>query len=93
MFELAVLDLKEMEALEKASLPDPEAEGAAISAIVMQDRPLLAKWTESLKSASDKLDQAMALSTSTTDLSSRLDSRVAMLRGEIGYKKEFLGLV
>lgn len=50
-------------------------------------------WTRSLKSASVKLDQAFALATASTDLSSRLDTRIAMLREEIAMKREMLGIV
>lgn len=50
-------------------------------------------WVMALSAASDKLDQAMALATSSTDLSSRLDSRIAMLRDEIATKREMLGML
>lgn len=50
-------------------------------------------WAMALSAASDKLDQAMALATSSTDLSSRLDSRIAMLRDEIATKREMLGML
>lgn len=46
-----------------------------------------------LKSASVKLDKAMACSPNSVDLSSRLDSRVSMLRDEIAAKREALGIV
>lgn len=74
-FELAVLELKELDALEKKDQLGGEAGK---------------RWDTALKSASSKLEQAMSLSGSQVDLSSRLDSRVAMLRDEIGLKKEML---
>jgi hypothetical protein len=49
-------------------------------------------WVEALKSASYKLDTALGLATSTVDLSSRLDSRIAMLRDEIATKKDLMGI-
>ena len=49
-------------------------------------------WVEVLKSASYKLDTALGLATSTVDLSSRLDSRITMLRDEIATKKDLMGV-
>lgn len=77
MFELAVMELKEMDALQKKG----ELGDAAVAA---------KRWETALKAANGKLDQALALSGSAVDLSSRLDSRIAMLRDEIGLKKELL---
>ncbi|KAI9451329.1 hypothetical protein BJY52DRAFT_1298611 [Lactarius psammicola] len=50
-----------------------------------------ARWKKVLKEAGALLDSAMSLSGSEVDLSSRLESRVAMLRDEIGLKREMLG--
>src|SRR6266702_4993651 len=50
-----------------------------------------ARWRKVLKEAGALLDSAMSLSGSEVDLSSRLESRVAMLRDEIGLKREMLG--
>lgn len=50
------------------------------------------EWERAMKSAGAKMDKAMALSPSSVDLSSRLDSRVSMLRDEIGLKREALGV-
>jgi hypothetical protein len=48
-------------------------------------------WEKALASASEKLDRALALANSVNaELSSRLDSRIAMLRDEIGTKREML---
>ncbi|PPQ82140.1 hypothetical protein CVT25_015147 [Psilocybe cyanescens] len=49
-------------------------------------------WVEALKSASTKLDLALSLAGSAIDLSSRLDSRIAMLRDEIAAKTAMLGV-
>ena len=79
LFEMAVLELKEAEA-----------------ATVLSPSPTDANetWTTVLKKASDDLDRALALATSNNaDLSSRLDSRIAMLRDEIATKKEMVGIV
>ena len=43
--------------------------------------------------ALEKLDRALALATQQVDLSSRLDTRIAMLKDEITLKKEMLGIV
>jgi hypothetical protein len=50
-----------------------------------------AHWTRALKEAGGLLDTAMGISGSEVDLSSRLESRVAMLRDEITLKREMLG--
>jgi hypothetical protein len=49
------------------------------------------RWARVLKEAGALLDAAMGLSGSEVDLSSRLESRVAMLRDEIALKREMLG--
>ena len=47
-----------------------------------------------IKKADEELDKALALATSSnSDLSSRLDSRIAMLKDEMAMKKEMLGIV
>ncbi|KAG1756842.1 outer membrane protein Iml2/Tetratricopeptide repeat protein 39 [Suillus paluster] len=75
-FELAVLDLKE----------------ADMKAADMKLDEAMAMWEGVLTGASERLDQAYALSTKQTDLSSRLDSRIVMLRDELADKRELLGL-
>ena len=50
-----------------------------------------ARWNRVLKDAGALLDSAMSLSGSEVDLSSRLESRIAMLRDEIALKREMLG--
>ena len=49
------------------------------------------RWIRVLKDAAALLDSAMSLSGSEVDLSSRLESRIAMLRDEIALKREMLG--
>ncbi|KAJ3848955.1 outer membrane protein Iml2/Tetratricopeptide repeat protein 39 [Lentinula lateritia] len=78
MFELAVLDLKEVEVKEnngKGPLAD-----------------LGQRWKTAIESARIKLDAAMNLSPHSIDLSSQLDIRVSMLRDEIDMKAEMIGL-
>jgi hypothetical protein len=55
------------------------------------DGPARALWDKVLKDATALLDSAMSLSGSEVDLSSRLESRIAMLRDEIALKREMLG--
>lgn len=50
------------------------------------------EWAAVLKGALEKLDKALALATQHVDLSSRLDSRIAMLKDEIAAKREMLGI-
>lgn len=50
-----------------------------------------ARWVKVLKEAGTLLDTAVNLSGSEVDLSSRLESRIAMLRDEIALKREMLG--
>jgi hypothetical protein len=49
------------------------------------------RWAKVLKEAGSLLDAAVSLSGSEVDLSSRLESRIAMLRDEIALKREMLG--
>jgi hypothetical protein len=50
-----------------------------------------ARWVKVLKEAGALLDAAVSLSGSEVDLSSRLESRVAMTRDEIALKRDMLG--
>lgn len=75
-FELAVLDLKEAE----------------VKGTNMKPEEAMTMWEGVLAGASEKLDQAYAMSTKQMDLSSRLDSRIVMLRDEIFDKRGLLGL-
>ncbi|KAK7443214.1 Mitochondrial outer membrane protein iml2 [Stygiomarasmius scandens] len=78
-FELAVLDLKqaEFEERQKQTLEDGEPKKM---------------WSEVLKKAKDRLDAALGLAGREVDLSSRLDSRIAMLKDEIVAKGDSLGV-
>jgi len=77
LFELAVLELKEMEESSITLTDDAERKKT---------------WAAVLKSATGHLDQALSLSTNAVDLSGRLDSRIGMLRDQISIKKEALGI-
>ncbi|KAL0581646.1 Mitochondrial outer membrane protein iml2 [Marasmius crinis-equi] len=80
MFERAVVDLQEMEIIERSSTaPEPSE--------------LRTRWLQVLKETSEKLDKALSLAPNSVDLSSRLDSRVAMLRDEIEIKRGMLAQV
>ncbi|KAI0280499.1 hypothetical protein BGY98DRAFT_1106773 [Russula aff. rugulosa BPL654] len=50
-----------------------------------------ARWVKVLKEAGALLDAALGLSGSDVDLSSRLESRTAMMRDEIALKRDMLG--
>lgn len=50
------------------------------------------RWSQALKAATTHLDQAVARGGANVDLSSRLDSRIALLRDEIECKMQGLGL-
>lgn len=77
-FETAVLDLKEADALYGSDATVPMGDAAK------------AYWKKVLKSASEMLDQALSLAPQNVDLSSRLDTRVSMLRDEITTKREIV---
>ena len=57
----------------------------------MGDEEMSRVWIDAVKSARVKLDMALDLSTNA-DLSSRLDSRIAILKDEITTKLEILGI-
>lgn len=52
-----------------------------------------AGWANAIRMANDKLDKALGLAGNNVDLSSRLDTRISMLRDEMALKKEILGIV
>ncbi|KAA1469289.1 hypothetical protein DENSPDRAFT_864071 [Dentipellis sp. KUC8613] len=99
LFEQAVLLLKETQAAEEASaaemIAEERADGTAardastMGAVTEDARE---RWKDALKRAGKLLDGAMGLAGSEIDLSSRLESRIAMLRDEMGVKREMLGL-
>ncbi|THH31109.1 hypothetical protein EUX98_g3069 [Antrodiella citrinella] len=74
-FELAVLELKETEA-------------QVGSELLVLDESKRSAWKKVLKGVDTKLNEVLSLAPQTVDLSSRLDMRVAMLRDEIGLKKD-----
>ena len=84
MFELAVLDLKEVEADERAGTLSSETNKGEVSPAGVK------RWEEVIKSATAKLDKAMSISGKEVDLSSRLDTRVMMLKDEMALKREML---
>ena len=83
-FELAVVEMKEGErkaAERKAKL------GKATS----EDEKGMTEWGHTFKMAREMLAEATGLCTREMDLSSRLDSRIVMLREEIRQKMEMVG--
>ncbi|KAF6750566.1 mitochondrial outer membrane protein IML2 [Ephemerocybe angulata] len=79
-FERGVAEIREVEWRQKR---DSEGKG---------DAYWKGEWERALKGAGAKLEKAMALSPNSVDLSSRLDSRVSMLRDEIVAKRASLGI-
>ena len=79
-----MLDLKEVEADERAGNFSSETNKGEISPAGVK------RWEEAIKAATAKLDKAMNISGKEVDLSSRLDSRVMMLKDEMTLKKEML---
>lgn len=65
---------------------------AEVKGTNMKPEEAMTMWEGVLAGASEKLDQAYAMSTKQMDLSSRLDSRIVMLRDEIFDKRGLLGL-
>jgi len=79
-FELAVLEMKEGE--RKAAAGDATSEKVA-----SKDE----EWGHTFKVAREMLAEATGLCTREMDLSSRLDSRIVMLREEIEKKMGMVG--
>lgn len=77
----------------KTSLVETERAIDALSPAHLPNEERVKRWKGVLEAAVVKLDKAMSLSGSAVDLSSRLDSRVAMVKGEIAAKREALGIV
>ena len=78
-FETAVLELREAE----------KALGSGGDAAL--DPMKQNEWLKVLKQATELLDKALSLAPQSVDLSSRLDTRISMLRDEIATKREMLG--
>lgn len=77
LFEMAVLDLLETETKTKGIVGDERKR----------------TWTDTLKGTNQKLDHALNVSGSSVDFSSRLESRISMLRDEIAAKAVMEGIV
>lgn len=80
-FELAVLDLKEADATLGG--------GSGMDRVLLNEQDK-ASWLKVLKDVGGILDQAMSLSPQSIDMSSRLDSRIMMLRDEMATKREMV---
>lgn len=94
MFELAVLDLKEAEDRDRKRLEvvrSVEKENRYCSQHA-GDEEMRRIWRDVIKAVCVKLEVAMNLATNSVDLSSRLDSRIAMLKDEIAAKRDILGI-
>ena len=98
MFEMAALDLKEMETSctadgDKAEMEDEHCEkqeeenSFSCSSGDAGEPTQKRDWEHVLREAEKKLDTAIALSPREVDLSSRLDSRISLLREEIRKKR------
>jgi len=86
MFELAVLELKMTDSKAKSI-----ASGGSLQ--IHEAAKMLNEWDRALTSAEKKLDAAGALGGGgSVDLSSRLDSRIEMMRDEIKVKRHLLGI-
>ncbi|KZT71236.1 hypothetical protein DAEQUDRAFT_763848 [Daedalea quercina L-15889] len=91
LFEQAVLVLKEAQARTEgvpgvdAHLSDAQTEG-------LSEAKKREVWAEAMKEAEGFFEKALALATQQVDLSSRLDSRIVMLKDEIALKKEMLSM-
>ena len=79
LFEMAVVDLKEMDAVQNA---------LAVSSKAYVPELGTRTWEDVLYAAEGKLNEVLKLSSRSVDLSSRLDSRVTMLKEEIRKKRE-----
>lgn len=80
-FEIAVLDLKEAEATLGG--------GSGAEKVLLSEEDKAA-WLKVLKKTGERLDQALSLAPQSIDMSSRLDSRITMLRDELATKREMV---
>lgn len=80
-FELAVLDLKEADSTLGG--------GSGTDRMLLNEQDKNA-WLKVLKDAGAQLDHALSLSPQSIDMSSRLDSRITMLRDELATKREMV---
>lgn len=86
LFELASLDLTEMDALDQTKA---EVAGAPLE---MNEQEGGRTWKDALQQANRMLDEALVLSPESVDLSSRLDSRILMFKEEIRKKADMVGV-
>lgn len=93
MFELAVLDLKEAEDRARKGVTVVVRDNEKEDGPLIDENEMNRLWTEVLKAARVKLDAALDLTTNSVDLSSRLDSRILILKDEIATKREMLGIL
>ena len=98
-FELAVLDMKDGEraAAEAGAGASALGDGGDKSYYDVGEEEsgksaVLDIWRRAIRSAREALQRAHALCTREADLSSRLDSRVVMLREEIEVKMRMVGI-
>ncbi len=89
LFELAALDLTEMDALDRTKA-EVKNDAGAPSEVNVQDGGRT--WKDVLQRANCMLDEALGLSPDSVDLSSRLDSRISMFKEEIRRKGELVGV-
>jgi hypothetical protein len=83
-FELAVVEMKEGE--RKAAEREAKSEKAT-----SEEEKGMTEWGHTFKMAREMLAEAAGMCTREMDLSSRLDSRIVMLREEIKKKMEMVG--
>ena len=89
LFELAVLALKQAQARTEG-VPGVDAAHSDVSREELGEAERREVWLAAMKEAEGRLEKALALATQQVDLSSRLDSRIAMLKDEIAMKREML---
>lgn len=97
MFELATLDLVEAESVANptsSTRPDPPTPNLSTvnNAMPSLEPSVKEIWKKALNSSTAKLDQVTGLAANVPAMASRIESRISMLRDEIGYKKVDLGL-
>jgi hypothetical protein len=99
MFEWGVAEIREVDWRERQARASSESSSTSTStsssepkSTPVDEERWKTEWDQALTSASAKFDKAMSYSPNTVDLSSRLDSRVSMIRDEVRSKREKLGL-
>ena len=92
LFELAVLALKQAQARTEG-VPGVDAAQSDVGKDELGEAESREVWLAAMKEAEGRLEKALALATQQVDLSSRLDSRIAMLKDEIAMKREMLAMI